>query len=212
MAHTERDVESALSLISQIHGQLAKGEVWRGYRPWPTALSGLVGIAAAVAQPTLLASIGGREWRGFLLLWAGTAALNLVIHAATIVPQHARAGASARRQAGSVLLQLVPCIVCGLLTTAILGTQGEPAIRLLPGLWALMFGLGLFGSRTYLPRGIGWIGANYFIAGAAMLGLGPHASTTLMGYAMGATFGVLQLLTAAILFEADRDEEGQADA
>jgi hypothetical protein len=212
MAHNERDLESALSLIVEIHGQLAKGEVWRGYRPWPTALTGLVGIAAAVAQPSLLASHGAREWHGFLVLWAAAAALNLVIHAATIVPQHARAGAAARRQAGSVLLQLVPCIVCGLITTAVLGAQGEPAIRLLPGLWALMFGLGLFGSRTYLPRGIGWIGTLYFIGGAAMLGLGPHASATVMGWAMGATFGVLQLLTAAILFEADRDEAEGADA
>jgi hypothetical protein len=45
------DVSRALSQIAEIHQQIAKGELYRGYRPLPVAASGLIGIVAASLQP-----------------------------------------------------------------------------------------------------------------------------------------------------------------
>ena len=45
------DVPRALAQIEAIHEQLAKGEIYRGYRSLPVAASGLIGIGAAWLQP-----------------------------------------------------------------------------------------------------------------------------------------------------------------
>ena len=49
------EYNKALSQISEIHAQLAKGEIYRGFRSLPVALSGLAGFAAAALAPRLLA-------------------------------------------------------------------------------------------------------------------------------------------------------------
>ena len=52
------EVNRALDRISEIHDHLAKSEVFRGYRSIPVALSGVVALLAASAQPefTLMAA------------------------------------------------------------------------------------------------------------------------------------------------------------
>ena len=51
------DVSRALDQIAEIHEQMAKGEIYRGYRSLPVAASGLIGFAAGWLQPPAL----GRE-------------------------------------------------------------------------------------------------------------------------------------------------------
>jgi len=70
---------------------------------------------------------------------------------------------------------------------------------MLPGLWAVCFSLGIFASRTLLPRGIAPVAGYYLIAGCMNLVLarGPAAFSP---WAMGLTFGVGQLLAAAVLY------------
>ena len=43
---------------------------------------------------------------------------------------------------------------------------------MLPGLWAICFSLGMFASRTLLPRGIAVAAGYYLIAGCMSLVLG----------------------------------------
>ena len=45
------DVSRALTQIAEIHQQMAKAEVYRGYRSVPVAASGVIGIVAAAVQP-----------------------------------------------------------------------------------------------------------------------------------------------------------------
>ena len=70
---------------------------------------------------------------------------------------------------------------------------------LLPGLWALSFGLGIFASRPYMVRGSGWV-ALYFYATGAVLLWTAQAPDTLSPWTVGGTFGVGQLLAAAVLY------------
>ena len=48
------DLTNALDRIEEIHAQIAKGEVFRGYRPVPVAVAGAVGLLAGWLQPRVL--------------------------------------------------------------------------------------------------------------------------------------------------------------
>src|SRR5688572_9938037 len=66
------EVSRALDQIAEIHQQIAKGEVYRGYRSLPVAASGLMGFAAAWFQP---AALGTGDPVGFVMYWMAIAAL-----------------------------------------------------------------------------------------------------------------------------------------
>jgi hypothetical protein len=69
---------------------------------------------------------------------------------------------------------------------------------MLPGLWEVMFSLGVFASCRFLPRQMFGVGAWYLGAGlvALLAASGHHA---LSPWEMGIPFGVGQLLIAAVL-------------
>ena len=48
------DFSRALGQIADIHQQMAKGEIYRGYRSLPLAASGLIGFAAGWMQAPAL--------------------------------------------------------------------------------------------------------------------------------------------------------------
>jgi hypothetical protein len=190
------ELPQALAQIAEIRAQAAKADVYRGYRSVPIAASGLIGLAAAWLQPPGLAGDPAR----FVVYWVAIAACagfvgvseilyNYIVHDETV----------ARRRTRRVVGQLMPGLFAGAIVTACfvhLGTGLEP---LLPGIWALSFGLGIFASRPYLVRASGWVALYYYAAGAALLWTagGPE---TLNAWAVGGTFGVGQLLTAGVLY------------
>jgi hypothetical protein len=69
---------------------------------------------------------------------------------------------------------------------------------MLPGLWELIFSLGVFASCRFLPRQMSAVGAWYLAAGLCCLAAG-SAARTLSPWMMGIPFGVGQLLVAAVL-------------
>src|SRR6266511_678297 len=96
MQSSNVDVTRALDQIAEIHQQIAKGEVYRGYRSLPVAASGLMGIAAAWLQP---ASLGTADPIGFVLYWAAIAAGAGFVGASEIIHNYVvhDDGASRRR-------------------------------------------------------------------------------------------------------------------
>src|SRR6266511_160993 len=60
------DLSRALGQLADIHQQIAKAEVYRGYRSLPIAASGLMGFAAAWAQTR---SLGASDPVGFVVYW-----------------------------------------------------------------------------------------------------------------------------------------------
>ena len=78
------------------------------------------------------------------------------------------------------------------------GALSTALVPLLPGLWAMLFGVAAFGARPYLPRATGWVALYYMTAGAWLLwhagGAPPSA------WAVGGTFGAGQLASAAVLY------------
>ena len=76
------DLSRALGQLADIHQQIAKAEVYRGYRSLPIAASGLMGFAAAWAQTPRL---GASDPIGFVVYWAAIAACAGFVGASEII-------------------------------------------------------------------------------------------------------------------------------
>jgi hypothetical protein len=98
-----------------------------------------------------------------------------------------------------MLLQLAPTFVAGaLLTGAALNSDHAPIlIPYLPGLWSLIFALGVFACRPYLPRATFGLGCYYLVTAGTLFAFAP---ASLQPWAMGFTFGIGQLLAAGIVY------------
>ena len=187
------DVGRALEQIAEIHEHLAKSEIYRGWRSIPVACSGLVGIAAGATQPALDAS-------GFTFYWVTIGTLALLVGCSEIAWHFVmRATPTERRRSSQVLGQFLPALVAGALVTGALVRFGPEFVRLLPGVWALLFGVGIFAARPYVPRASGWVALYYWTAGLLLLWSSDWLNV-LSPWAVGGTFGGGQLLAAVVLY------------
>jgi hypothetical protein len=191
------DVTRALDQIAEIHQQIAKGEVYRGYRSLPIAASGLMGLVAAWLQPRAL---GTADPIGFVLYWTAIAAAASFVGSSEIIYNYVvHEDGSRRRHTRKVVGQFLPSLVAGAAIAASFVHLSAALVPLLPGLWAICFGIGTFASRPYLPGASGWIALFYYAAGFTLLWIarGPEPLT---GWWVGGTFGVGQLLAALVLW------------
>ena len=110
-----------------------------------------------------------------------------------------------RRHTRQVVGQLLPALAAGAAVSLGLPAADPALVRLLPGLWALLFGLGLFASRPYLARATGWVALFFLLAGGALLAF-PMPDLARVGLAHGVVFGV-GLLAAAVVLHLDIPRE-----
>ena len=191
------DAIRALDQIEEIHRQIAKGEVYRGYRSLPVALSGVIGLAAAWLQPPAL---GAGDPVGFVLFWTAVASAAAFVGSSEILYNYVvHEDASGRRKTRSVVGQFLPSLVAGVAMTVCFTHLSAAIVPLLPGLWSICFGIGIFASRPYLPRASGWVALFYYAVGFTLLWIarGPE---TLTGWWVGGTFGGGQLFAALVLW------------
>jgi hypothetical protein len=74
---------------------------------------------------------------------------------------------------------------------------------MLPGLWQVLFSMGVFASCRFLPRQMFAVGVWYLAAGVTCLALGSGAFSP---WAMGLPFGFGQLMVATVLQFGYRNE------
>ena len=98
----------------------------------------------------------------------------------------------------SAVEQFLPAIVAGLLLTVVLVRCATQSVWMLPGLWQVIFSLGVFSSCQFLPRPMFAVGVWYLAAGLSCLALG-GGTWTLSPWTMGVPFGIGQVLVAAVL-------------
>ncbi|HVU86289.1 MAG TPA: hypothetical protein VHD36_03145 [Pirellulales bacterium] len=191
------EYNEALSQISEIHAHLAKGEIYRGFRSIPVAISGLVGFAAALLAPRLSPS---SDLFGALEYWVVAGVIcGLVGFSETAVNYVVHEDAPARRRSRRVLGQFVPGLVAGTGLTWCIARAGDAYLPMLPGLWAVVFGLAIFSARPYLPRASGWVALWYLAAGLLWISIRP-ADAWQFAWIVAGTFGIGQFGAAVVLF------------
>lgn len=193
------ELREALQQISDIRQQMARSEMFRGYRSLTVGFSGVLGLMAAAFQPQWVASPATDLGR-YLFLWVGVALVSVTIAGVELSLRAKHAGAGLARDMTRLAVELfLPCLVVGALLTACIYRSATDVAWMLPGLWSLLFGLGIFASGRLLPSPVVWAGLYYVVCGCACLrwGQGDYAFSP---WQMAIAFGGGQLLCAAILY------------
>ncbi len=192
---TDTNLSTALEQINEIHSHMARGHVYRGYRPLPVAISGMGGLLAAWLQPQV---IPAADARAFVFYWLAVAGLCALAAMSAVLIHFLRLDWFERRQTLYVWGQFAPCIAAGGLVAAGVVAAVPEAVSLLPGLWAIIFSLGIFSSRPFLPRATGWVALYYLAAGAWLL-MNP-GTITQSAWALAWVFFIGQCAGALILY------------
>jgi len=192
------NLDRALAEISAIRGQMAQATEFRGYGPLTSGMTGLLALVAAFSQ-TFLVKDPASHIEAYMLLWGGTAVLSAVIVGVEMITRSARLHSNmAEDMIKSALGQLAPAAVAGGLLTLVLIDYAPQSLWMLPGLWQILFSLGVFASCRFLPRSVIAVAVWYLASGLACLALA-QGDRAFSPWAMGFPFGAGQWLAAIIL-------------
>jgi hypothetical protein len=200
------ELREALTQIAEIRQQMARGQLFRGYRSVTTGFSGLVALVAGALQATFLpdpAKYSQDDGRKYVLLWGAAAVLSLLVAGLEMAIRTRRSNSQVQRQLTLLAVeQFTPSLVAGALLTWVFFDCLPAEIWMLPGLWMIVISLGMFASARLLPRAVFGVGAYYLLAGIFVLlaTRDPHSSWRLSPWIMGGIFGIGQLAAAFVLY------------
>jgi hypothetical protein len=194
-----KELQQALSEIHSIRNQVARGTEFRGYGPASIAASGILALLVAAVQAQWTAAHGKADLWSWIAVWAGAAAVSVLLSAIETFARARRMHMGfAREMVQSAVAQFLPAVAVGFLLTVVMVRVAPQDCWMLPGLWQLIFSLGVFASCRFLPRQMFAVGVWYLAAGLFCLAAG-SAARALSPWMMGIPFGVGQLLVAAVL-------------
>jgi len=192
------ELNKALAQIRTIRDQVARGTEFRGYGPSTLAATAVLALLAALAQRRWLPD-PSRDIARYLSIWIATAAVSLSIISIEAVLRARRVHAGlAAEMLRTALEQFTPAIAAGLLVTVVVARYAPDSAWMLPGLWQVLFSLGVFASCRVLPRPMFAVGLWYLAAGLTCLTL-RDSGAAFSPWAMGIAFGVGQTLVALVL-------------
>ena len=193
------ELHEALTQITEIRLQMARTQVFRGYHSVPVAFSGILAVVAAAIQPVWVPN-PAENMAAYLGLWMSVAVISLSA-AGVEMWIHCRRSATplTREITWLAVEQFLPAVVGGALVTYVLVSFASDSTWLLPGLWQILFSLGIFASCRLLPRATFWIGVHYMASAVVCLTVARDAAA-LAPWAMGIPFGLGQFLAAAVLY------------
>jgi hypothetical protein len=198
------ELREALTQIAEIREQMARGTIFRGYRAATTAFSGVVAIVTGLLQWVLMGRpVAPADGRTFVLVWVAAAIVSLLVVGTEMAIRSRRWASQVQRQLTLLAVeQFTPSLAAGALLAWVFYDFLSAEIWMLPGLWMILFSLGLFASARLLPRAVFGVAGCYLWAGIFVLLLSHsgNSSWRLSPGLMAGTFGLGQLAIAAILY------------
>ena len=138
------ELRDALSQIAEIRQQMARAQVFRGYRAATAAFSAASALLAGAVQP-YIASDPQRHPKAYVLLWAGVALLNLLAVAVEMTVRYRRSQSQLHRDTTLAAAEhFIPAVVAGATVTLVLWSFAPTTLWMLPGLWCILFSMGIF--------------------------------------------------------------------
>lgn len=192
------DLHKALGDISSIRRQMARTTEFRGYGPVTLAATGALAGLAAIAQAEWVPD-AARHHQAYLGIWIATAIVSAsLIAVQTYTRTHRMHSGMADEMLHMAIEQFLPSAGAGALLTVAVVRYVPGVLWMLPGLWQVIFSLGVFSSCRFLPRPMNAAGAWYLLTGLTCIALADGRA--LSPWTMGISFGVGQFLVATILF------------
>jgi hypothetical protein len=199
------DLHKALGDIRSIRRQMAQATEFRGYGPATLACTAGIAVVAAGLQSAWVADPASHIAK-YLGVWITAALFSATLSGVQMYNRSRRIHSGlSDEMIGMAVQQFLPVVGAGVLVTLVILYYVPASAWLLPGLWQLLFSLGVFSSCRFLPTAMRAAGAWYLLT--ALLCLSYGDSRALSPWAMGISYGAGQLLIAAILFFGARGAE-----
>lgn len=200
------DLHKALADIGNIRLQLAAGTMFRGFGPSVIATTGAMAFAAAIFQSLVDPA---PDVVRYVVVWTTVAAVSIVLIGVEMIARSRRHhGGLADAMLFNAVEHFLPVGAAGAVICAVILKFAPDAAWLLPGLWQMLIGVGLFVAMRFLPRSIAIAAAWYFLIGATML-IVASQSRSLSPWMMGLPFGIGQLVMAGLLHKAMESDDEQ---
>jgi len=190
------DVTRAIADLDEVRSRLASVQRFRGLSGPAALASGVGAFACGLLQLAVAPSPHGAEAASYVTIWIACLVFALAVNYGAVAVWLAKNWSSrTRTELQTAAVAIVPSVVAGGAFTAALLARGE--IGLLPGTWALCYGLGLLAARTMLPRGVGAVAIAFAAIGSALLfAAGTNA---LAWWVMPLTFGFGQIAIGLLI-------------
>ncbi len=203
------DLNQALLDIRSIRRQVAQTTEFRGYGPATLFATAVLAALAGLAQARWLPRPAAHAPQ-FVALWLTVAVLSAALIATQMLTRANRLHSGmADEMIRMAVAQFLPAGIAGAILPFALLRAPQDAFYLLPGLWQVVFGLGVFASCRCLPRPMLLVGAWFLLTGFACIALGD--SRALAPVTMGGGFSVGMALVAIIHYVSARKEPAHGD-
>ncbi|MCJ2057479.1 hypothetical protein MKL09_13020 [Methylobacterium sp. J-048] len=198
-----QDLDKALADIVAIRSQIARETAFRGLGAATVAGTGGLALACAVGQALWLGDPAVRPVL-FFGLWIAAALVAFALIGVEAVRRSRRLHSGlADAMVWNAIEVFLPAAGTGACLALVIARFAPGEVWMLPGLWQVLVGLGLFASARILPRAVQGVGAWYLLTGLAVLAIAAETHA-LSPWAMGLPFLVGQGWLAGIIHRGAR--------
>lgn len=206
------NIHQALSDIAEIRAQLDRTETYRGFRSTAVGVSVLV-LAIGAWTESRWVDDWAIQIDRYLTIWFCVAGVSAAIAGVEML---VRSRISGNRLVGkmhwSLVRHIAPSFLVGFVLTLLIGMHAHEVnaaaegsmtsaglVWALPGLWSMIYSLGLFNCRRDLPAQAIGVAVYFLFAGVILLAYN-WSTRDLGGWQMLASFGVGQAFLGGVLF------------
>ncbi|HEY5329067.1 MAG TPA: hypothetical protein VIJ79_04220 [Acidobacteriaceae bacterium] len=190
------DLNQALIEIRTIRRQMAQNTEFRGYGPATLFATAIVALLTGAAQAYWVREPAAHPVQ-YVILWLTTGVFCSALIATQMLTRANRLHSGmADEMVRMAVAQFLPAAVAGAILPFVLLHVTQRVFWMLPGLWQIIFSLGVFASCRCLPRPMLLVGAWFLVTGLACIGLGNIRS--LAPATMSGAYAVGMALVAAI--------------
>jgi hypothetical protein len=202
------ELHKALGDIGSIRRNMAQSTQFRGYGPATLAATSALAFLGAAGQALWLPD-ASHHLLTYLRLWFLVAVISAALTGTQMYLRTRRIHSGLSNEMIRMAVeQFLPSFGAGVLMTMVLERRVPWVLWMLPGLWQVIFSIGIFSSCRFLPKPIAYAGAWYLVTGLVCLSLGGERAFA--PWTMGVPFGLGQLMVAGILLMATPEVEDEA--
>jgi len=183
------DLNQALVDIRSIRRQVAQTTEFRGYGPATLFATAIIASLSGVTQARWLPEPAVHPAQ-YVALWLTTGFVCAALIATQMLTRANRVHSGmADEMVRIAVAQFLPAAVAGAIVPFVMLRVSPEVMWMLPGLWQIIFSLGVFASCRCLPRPMILVGVWFLVTGLACVSLGDIRSlapATMSGaYAVG---------------------------